>query len=56
MENEEFQVKYGSLYSGLNLSEKESKRLTGLFFPFFFVFRRMLFVVAAVFLENFLWG
>lgn len=56
MGDAEFANKFGTLYGGLNLSEKESKRKTGLFFPFFFVFRRMLFVLTAIFLKNFLWG
>ena len=53
---EEFAQKFGTLYGGLNLSEKESKRVTGLFFPFFFVVRRLLFILVAIFLDDFLWG
>ena len=47
---------FGTLYVGLNLDTDESKRTTGLFFPFFFVIRRLLFLVAAMFMQGFLWG
>ena len=57
MDLPEFNRIFGTLYEGLNLDMEDStKRLTGLFFPFFFVVRRLLFIVAAIFLENFLWG
>jgi len=55
LDDEEFTEKFGTLYSGLNLDTKEDKRKIGLFFPFFFVVRRILFVFAAIFLEKFLW-
>jgi len=56
MDDEEFEIKFGTLYSGLNLDLKENKRKSALFFPFFFVIRRLLFLVAAIFLNGFLWG
>ena len=56
MDDENFSEKFGALYSGLNLDEKQDKRKSGLFFPFFFVVRRLLFFVAAIFLQHFLWG
>lgn len=56
LDDEEFKRKFGTLYEGLNLDIKENKRVSGLFFPFFFVLRRVLFVVAAIFMEHFLWG
>ena len=34
----------------------ESKRMYGLFFPFFFIVRRLMFVAAAIWLEHFLWA
>ena len=56
MDDEDFSNKFCALYSGLNLDEKDSKRKSGLFYPFFFVVRRLLFFVAAIFLQDFLWG
>ena len=56
MDDEEFKRKFGTLYSGLNLDMDENKRKFGLFFPFFFVIRRLMFIAAAILFENFLWG
>ena len=56
MDDEKFSEKFGALYSGLNLDEKDSKRKSGLFFPFFFVVRRLLFFVAVIFFQDFIWG
>merc|ERR1712151_786975 len=56
LDDEEFKTKFGTLYEGLNLDIKEKKRVSGLFFPFFFVLRRILFVFAAIFMEHFIWG
>lgn len=56
MDDEEFEIKFGTLYNGLNLDLKENKRKSALFFPFFFVIRRLMFLVAAIFLNGFLWG
>ena len=53
MDDANFSQKFGALYSGLNLDKKDSKRKSGLFFPFFFVLRRLLFFVAAIFLQQY---
>ena len=55
MEDQEFNTKFGTLYSGLNLSMEDKKKKYSLIFPFFFVLRRILFVVSAIVFSNFLW-
>lgn len=55
LDDEEFASKFGTLYSGLNLDMAEHTRRNGLFFPFFFILRRLLFVFAAIYMESFLW-
>ena len=59
MDDEEFKSKYGALYDGLCLDMEEgedNKRKSGLLFPFFFVLRRILFVVSAIWLDHFVWA
>ena len=56
MDDDEFKSKFGTLYEGLNLDMDKGKRKSGLFFPFFFVIRRLLFVTAAIWLSHFLWS
>ena len=56
MDEVEFKRRFGTLYQGLNLDMEEGKRKSGLFFPFFFVIRRIAFVGAAIWLAHFLWS
>ena len=56
LDDENWTKKYGALYDGLQLSIEEDKRKAALFFPFFFVVRRMAFMTAVIFLNHFLWG
>ena len=51
-----FARKYGALYEGLKLEMKENTRAYGLFDPAFFILRRIFFVFAAIWMDNFLWG
>ena len=56
LEDEKWAEKYGTLYDGLQLSTEENKRKSALFFPFFFVIRRLAFVFAVIYMKDFLWG
>ena len=54
MDEVELKRKFKTLYEGLNLDMEKGKRKSGLFFPFFFVIRRLFFIGSAIWLSNFL--
>ena len=56
LDDESWTKKYGALYEGLQLSMEANKRKAALFFPFFFVIRRMAFMASVIWLGHFFWG
>ena len=55
LDDEEFTQKYGNIYEGLVLDKSKDKRLVALFYPFWFVTRRLIFAMICIFAENDLW-
>ena len=55
MEDESFVEKYGDIYGGLVLSTSREKRLIALFYPFWFVTRRLIFAFICIVAEKDLW-
>lgn len=55
MEDEEFVEKYGDIYDGLVLSTSREKRLIALFYPFWFVTRRLIFALICILAQRDLW-
>ena len=49
LDEEEFTEKYGNIYEGLVLSKSKEKRLIALFYPFWFVTRRLIFTMVCIF-------
>jgi hypothetical protein len=55
MEEEEFKVRYGNIYDGLVLDKNPFKRRRALFYPFWFVTRRLIMALMVIFLEKYFW-
>ena len=56
MDDEKFQGKFGDIYDGLVLSNNATKRRIALFYPFWFVTRRLIFALICILLkEDFFW-
>ena len=55
MEENNFRIPYGTLYSGLDLDIDRDKRGSVLLFPFFFLMRRVIFVYVIISLSEFTW-
>ena len=53
--DDDFKKRYGDIYEGLVLSKKPNKRLTALFYPFWFVMRRLIFSLVVIFLDTYFW-
>ena len=49
LEDKEFVETYGDIYDGLALSQDKESRKIALFYPFWFVVRRMLFAFVVIF-------
>ena len=59
LEDKAFSRKYGTLYSGLNLSadsENGNRRRSALFFPLVFILRRLIFVFFVIMMGYFVWA
>jgi hypothetical protein len=55
LEDKEFRERYGDIYDGLVLSKKPNKRFTALFYPFWFVMRRLIFSLIMILLDTYFW-
>ena len=55
MEDDEFVEKYGDIYEGLVLSQSREKRLIALFYPFWFVTRRLIFALICILAQKLLY-
>ena len=55
LDDEEFIEKYGNVYDGLVMSKEKDKRLIALFYPFWFVTRRLIFALICILAEDDLW-
>lgn len=55
MQDEEFIEKYGDIYDGLVMDKTKEGRLKALFYPFWFVTRRLMFAGAVIMAEKALW-
>ena len=56
LEEEEFKIKYGTLYDGLQLDMEKDKRKEALIYPFLFIIRRLVFMVTVIFMAHFTWS
>jgi len=48
MEDEEFKERYGNIYDGLVLDKSPAKRRIALFYPFWFVTRRLILALMCI--------
>ena len=55
MEDNNFRLPYGTLYSGLDLDIDRDKRGSVLLFPFLFLMRRVIFVYVIISLSEYTW-
>ena len=55
LEDDDFVEKYGDIYDGLVLSQRREKRRAALFYPFWFVTRRLIFALICILAEKILW-
>ena len=56
VEDEEFSKKYGTLYTGLDLTEDGDRRKSALAFPLLFILRRLIFVFFVIMMDYFVWS
>ena len=52
MSKKDFLATYGNVYDGLFLNKRPEKRLTAIFYPFWFVVRRLIFAFCCVWFEG----
>ena len=55
LEDDNFTESYGNIYEGLVLSKSREKRLIALFYPFWFVTRRLIFATICIVAEDDFW-
>ena len=56
LDEDEFRSRYGDIYDGLVLSQEPNERLIALFYPFWFVTRRLIFATICILLpDDFYW-
>ena len=55
MQDKEFMRRYGDIFEGLALSKSKDKRISAIFYPFWFVTRRLIFAMVVVCFDKVLW-
>lgn len=55
LEDEEFAERFGNIYEGLVLSKSREKRRAALFYPFWFVTRRLVFATICIVAPDAFW-